>query len=124
MTNITQMKPLAVDALQAARAEYLYGELKAERWSLRLLESQTGIPKSTLASKFNGSSPVLAADIELFAEILKRDAVKLFADYLSVGPAGIEPTTSTVEAGRFTDLADFRDRKRKQQYPPIGEIGA
>jgi hypothetical protein len=41
-----------------------------------------------------------------------------------VGPAGIEPTTSTVESGRFTDLGEYRDRKRKQEYPAIGELGA
>jgi hypothetical protein len=39
-----------------------------------------------------------------------------------VGPAGIEPTTSTVEAQRFNEVIDIRDR-RKQQHPTVTEFG-
>lgn len=85
MSNIAQLHPSVSDEKQAARAQFLSDTLKADRWSLRLLQQETGIPKSTLASKLNGSSPILAADIELFAEVLRRDPVGLFADYLSAG---------------------------------------
>lgn len=116
MTNISQLHPVAIDATQAARAQFLADELKSERWSLRLLQDRTGIPKSTLASKLNGSSPILAADIEVFATVLKRDAVDLFRDYLAAGtgkaptpkggglsvpPTGIEPATFGTNVRRF-----------------------
>ena len=46
MTNISQLHPIDIDATQAARAQFLADELKSERWSLRLLQDRTGIPKS------------------------------------------------------------------------------
>lgn len=85
MSNISQIHPSTGDEIQVARAHFLNDTLKGERWSLRLLQDRTGIAKSTLASKLNGSSPILAADIELFADVLRRDPVDLYAAYLAAG---------------------------------------
>ena len=43
-----------------------------------------------------GDTAFLADELEGIARLLRRDPVGLYADYLTVGPAGIEPTTSTV----------------------------
>lgn len=70
-----------------------------------------GMSHSVLASRLNGSTAFLAEDIEDIAKLLKRDAVELYAEYLSVGPAGIEPTTSTVESGQLAPVVDIMSRK-------------
>ena len=141
MTNISQLHPIDIDATQAARAQFLADELKSERWSLRLLQDRTGIPKSTLASKLNGSSPILAADIEVFAAVLKRDAVSLFSDYLAAGtgkaptpkggglsvpPTGIEPATFGTNVRRFPLERTRRagDRDHGTMHPIVAIGGA
>ena len=113
--NVTDLRP-DPNSVRTARAQHMHGLLKADRWSISAAALQLGINKSVLASRMNGTTAFLADEIEAIAGLLRRDAVTVYMEYLSagfpdpgtnnaptangegenVGPAGIEPTTSTV----------------------------
>lgn len=52
-----------------------------------------GINHTVLASRMKGETPFLADEIESIAELLKRDAVDFYREYLSVGTIAPEPQT-------------------------------
>lgn len=124
MTNISHIRGEGPDEIQAARASVIWTALKAERWSLRLLEQRTHIPKSTLSAKMNGHSPMLAADIELFAEILGSDPVELFRAYLGGGDDTTNRRNSVPKVAGSTPvggtLISFPDPRARDTPPRVG----
>ncbi|WP_157509481.1 helix-turn-helix domain-containing protein [Glaciibacter superstes] len=92
---ITRSSQESAENTQSVRAKYLDDCLKAERWSYRLLETRTGIAKSTVASRLKGETALTFGDIEVFAQVLNRDPVELFGTMLRLtdtkkGPASEE----------------------------------
>ena len=79
-----------------ARASFVGNALKSERWSTRQAALALGMSHSSLGDRLKGNTSFLAEDIEDIATLLKRDPVEFYADYLAVGPTGLEPMTSTV----------------------------
>lgn len=67
------------EAAQQARAKYLDDALREERWTYRKLEARTGISKSVIASRLTGTTPLLMSEVEIFADVLRRNPVELFA---------------------------------------------
>ena len=98
--NVSNLRPLG-DEMRSARAAHIHGLIKSERWSIRQAALQIGMNHGVLASRMNGSTPFLADELESLARLLNRDPVEFYAEYLKVGPTGLEPMTSTVESGRF-----------------------
>ena len=90
--NIVHLRPEG-DAARATRAQFIHGLLKSERWSVRQAALAMGMTSSVLATRMNGSTPFLADELEKIAELLKRDPVKFYAEYLEVGRTGLEPVT-------------------------------
>lgn len=103
------------EEIQSARAAYIKNHLDAERWSLRLLEGRTGVPKSTLSSRLSGATPLTFGDIELFAEVLNRDPVEFFRELreLPDQDSNLEPTHFKLarESMEVIDLAAAREQK-------------
>jgi hypothetical protein len=95
MDNITALRPTA-DAVRATRAAFVHQALKSERWSIRQAALQLGMNHAVLASRVNGSTPLLADEVEGIAHLLKRDPAEFFAAYLNAGttgPTGSNPRT-------------------------------
>jgi transcriptional regulator with XRE-family HTH domain len=90
------------ESVQLARARYLDDALRDERWSRRQLAMRTGLSKGVVNSRLNGETPLNVDEITIFAKILRRDPVELFATLMSIrdenGPASEEagPNVGTV----------------------------
>lgn len=102
--NITQLRDHN-DPVRTARATYVHGELKGERWSIRQAALAIGVTHTVLGSRLKGETPFTGEELERVATLLKRDPVGFYAEYLSVGPAGFEPATSTVKTRKSDHLA-------------------
>ena len=112
MKNSAAKSPVAPDAIRVARATFVRDSLKSERWSTRAAALAIGSNHNSLGARLRGDTAFLAEDLEAIAGLLKRNPVEFYGAYLMagmsnaptpvtgggdlVGPAGIEPTTSTV----------------------------
>ena len=104
-TNAHGYSPTDTQHARAAHLRYLL-----EPWSLRKLEARTGLGRNYLAGRLNGDTAISIADVEVLAPVIRMTPEELFLELLaqtenphqspdgghSVGPAWIEPTTSTV----------------------------
>lgn len=70
--------------LQLARASHLR-EL-FEPWSLRKLETRTGIGRGTLQGRFNGTTALTLSDIEVLAPVIRMTPEQLFLELVNVTP--------------------------------------
>ena len=112
------------DATRMRVANNLNAELKRQRWSIRKASTALGVTLSYLTRRTSGDTELSASDLELFSEFLEIPIERFFlndekapaaargragASGISgivdisgrVGPAGLEPTTSTVEERKF-----------------------
>lgn len=90
--NIAHLRP-EEDTLRVARAKYMHGLLKAERWSIRAAALQIGMNHTVLSTRMNGSTAFLADEIESIAQLLKVDPVDLYRSYLTAGSTPTQPPT-------------------------------
>jgi transcriptional regulator with XRE-family HTH domain len=63
-----------------------------ERWTYRKLEARTGISKSAIASRLKGETELMFGEVEIFADVLRRNPVELFAALLAL-PADAKKAT-------------------------------
>ena len=114
-TNVIPMQKDHARELRRMRGEFIRALIEDDDRSARYVAIQIGLNPTSMGERLKGKSPFLADELEGVARALKLDPVKLYADYISVGPAGIEPTTSTVESGRFDNpivsLSEWRARE-------------
>lgn len=106
------------EARQIAQAAYLWDELSSERWSYRTLATRVGTSKSKIESRMKGDTPLMFGDIEIFAEVLRRDPVELFATLHGITnytPKGSLSDYSSVAS--ITELHDFRVQKQARLRP-------
>ena|GEM_PF-2713170 len=124
MKNALKPEGLAAhaDEVRATVARNLDELLKAERWSRRRAAHELGLTHTYVNSRASGQTDLSASDIAMFADFLDVPVSRFFdpasdhdddnvtpmprrggdtrrrSIYLldGVGPAGIEPTTSTV----------------------------
>lgn len=126
--TLARMSNLAISGedVQAARAAHLR-EL-FEPWSLRRLEARTGIGRGTLQTRFNGTTAVTMADIEILAPVVRMTPVELFSELLAVtpnnekGPASEEtgpdvPPTGVEPATYGTNVRQLRPRVPARLVP-------
>lgn len=99
--------------LRRARGEFVKNVIVDEHErSARFVAVRIGLSPSTMGERLNGKSPFLADELESIARVLKIDPIEFYSRYIQVGPAGFEPTTSTVEVREFDD----------QQIAPVTSI--
>lgn len=111
VSNLTELRPSG-DAVRVARAKFVHGLLKSERWSVRAAAHAIGITNSVLATRMSGSTAFLADEIEAIAGLLKMDPVEFYGRYIAVGP-DMDPNPSHSDyksAGSVAYMADFRAR--------------
>lgn len=84
-------------------------------WDQQLTQTtfgaQVGIDQSALAKKLRGQRGWSLDEVSSVASALGVSVGYLFGEGDGVGPAGIEPTTSTVEARRFAPIVDINTRR-------------
>ena len=73
--------------------------------------SMIGIDQSALAKKLRGTRGWSLDEVVAVARALDVSVAQLFGE---VGPAGIEPTTSTVETRRFAQPASLAAWRRRR----------
>lgn len=87
-------------------------------WDMKITQTQMGqrigVGQSTLSKKLRGERPWFSHELRDAASMLGVSVGYLFGENDGeVGPAGIEPTTSTVESGRFASTVIHADFGRK-----------
>ena len=82
--------------VRLARASFIRGLIEAEDRSVRYVATKIGLSPSTLGERLSGKNAFLADELEALAPIVRMTPVGLYAEYIAVGPAGLEPTASTV----------------------------
>ncbi len=82
MTNV--VPSTTADAIQHARAAHLRDLF--EPWSLRKLETRTGIGRGVLETRFKGTTALTMADIEILAPVIRMAPEELFAELLAINP--------------------------------------
>lgn len=125
-------------AVRRTRAAFVKQLLDDDGRSVRYVAPFIGISHSALGDRLKGKAPFLADELENIARVLKMDPVRFYAAYISagtpqspdseeagrgsgadargvrhlvfVGPAGIEPTTSTVESSRLAPVTPIFGR--------------
>jgi transcriptional regulator with XRE-family HTH domain len=102
--------PAALDSVNAARGRALRELLSGERWTGRSAAMRLGVNYAYVNRRLLGEVELSFSDVQAFAPLVQKSDVELFA-YLAnvdstVGPAGIEPTTSTVEERRFDVIGE------------------
>jgi len=112
-SNVTPLRS-ETDPLRTARASFVHGALKDERWSIRQAALAMGVSHSVLSTRLKAETAFLAEELEQIAGLLKRDPVDFYRDYLAVGPEGLEPPASSVKSGVVIagpwGLADLGER--------------
>ena len=88
MTN-TATGSSATD-LQLARAGRLRDLI--EPWSLRKLESRTGLGRNYLSTRLSGTVALSISDVEVLAPVIRMTPAELFAELLTVGNDEKAPT--------------------------------
>ena len=103
MSSQTNVTPIADDArlLRRARGAFVKNLIDQEERSARFVAIRIGLNPTSMGERLKGKSPFLADELEAIARVLRVDPVDFYSQYVKVGPAGIEPTTSTVESGKF-----------------------
>lgn len=76
--------------LQLARAERLRDLI--EPWSLRKLESRTGLGRNYLSTRLSGTVALSISDVEVLAPVIRMTPAELFAELLTVGNDENAPT--------------------------------
>lgn len=106
-SNVT---PIADPAhiLRRARGAYVKQLLDDDDRSMRYVASRIGISPTSMADRCKGKVPFLADELEEIASVLKMDAVKFYAEYISVGSGGFEPPTSSVESRGLAPVTPIR----------------
>lgn len=116
-------------AVRATVAHNLSAELKAQRWSQRAAATALGLTPRYVNSRAIGDVDMSASDLAMFAEFLDVPIARFFdethdrdsnvtsinakkaptrmGEGRKVGPAGIEPTTSTVEYRHLAEVLPF-----------------
>lgn len=90
MSNVTELH-IKSDTRRSNRADFVRQALTHERWSMRKAAMALGMNHTVLSSRTRGDTAFLAEEIEAIAELLHRDPVQFYADYLNSGnraPAG------------------------------------
>ena len=77
-----------VQHARAAHMRYLF-----EPWSLRKLEARTGIGRSKLHSKFNGTTEFSIGDIEILAPVIRMTPAQLATELYAI--TGNEKSAAT-----------------------------
>lgn len=96
MSTVTKLHGENPDGIQAKRALYLRDLLKEERWSVTAAAARIHMPKSTLAERLRGASPLMLDDIERLAPLVNRTPEGLYAELIHIdGP-------NTSETRRYT----------------------
>lgn len=86
-------------AIRKARGQFVKSRIEDDDRSARYVAARIGLNPTSMSERLRGKSPFLADELEGIAKTLKLDPVEFYRDYIAVGPAGIEPTTSTVQTG-------------------------
>ena len=100
-----------------AVADNLAAEMARKRVSGRSAAKALGLTQAYVARRVSGDTPLDVNDLMAFARLLGIDpAVLLRVSPGEVGPAGIEPTTSTVktwvpQTGRMAEVIDLASRR-------------
>lgn len=83
-------------------------------WDRKITQTEMGnvinVGQTTLSMKLRGKRPWYSSELRAAATHLGTTVGYLFGEDDGVGPAGIEPTTSTVESRRFATVTDIRER--------------
>ena len=110
--GMTSAAVLASEDIRDIIAGNLRAELTRQRWSNRKAAAALGLTHVYVGRRANGEVELSGTDLALFAGLLEIPVAKLFegttktpaatnGDGGQVGPAGLDPATSTVESGRF-----------------------
>lgn len=77
-------------------------------WDRKITQTEmgrvVGVGQTTLSKKLRGERPWYTTELRAAASMLDVSVGYLFGEDDAVGPAGIEPTTSTVEAQRLAPI--------------------
>lgn len=115
MTSQGNVTPLVDPGrlLRRARGQFVKNLFDEDGRSARYVAGQIGLNPTSMSDRLRGQAPFLADELESIARVLKMNPVDFYAQYISVGPTGFEPMTSTVEEPRFkpehdADILPFR----------------
>lgn len=113
MSTVTKLHGDNPDDLQVKRALYLRNLLKEERWSVTAAAARIHMPKSTLAERLRGASPLMLDDIERIAPLVNRTPEGLYAELIHIdGPNTSETRRYTVPkvgaTAKVTRLDEYR----------------
>lgn len=106
MTSQSNVTPILDDAqrIRRARGAFVKSLIDAEDRSARYIATRIGISPTSMSERLRGKAPFLADELEGIARALKMDPADFYSQYISVGPDGFEPTTSTVEYRRLAQI--------------------
>ena len=80
-------------------------------WDRKITQTEmgrvVGVGQTTLSKKLRGERPWYTSELRAAAGMLEVSVGYLFGEGEGVGPAGIEPTTSTVETFRLAPVVDI-----------------
>lgn len=119
---MSEINPAASpEDIQRARGEWLKKALiDNERWSLRKLETATGLGKGKLALRFNGQSAISVSDVEVFAPLLRMTPEELFKNLreLPAMDSNHEPAGNESAAETRAHITDIRSKARRTKTVP------
>lgn len=98
VTNLATKQPSGNAHMGGIR---LWEMLDAERWTFRKLEARTGLKVGVISSRMRGVTPLTIEEVQVFADVLGRNAVELYADLVAVdmptpGEAEVAPNRRTL----------------------------
>jgi transcriptional regulator with XRE-family HTH domain len=102
MTQVVELSSVSGKRdIRVARASFIRGLIEDDDRSVRYVAQRMGVAPSTLGERLSGKTAFLADDIAAIAEVLRRNPIELYGQYLDVGLGGFEPPTPTVKSVRL-----------------------
>ncbi|GAA1315642.1 helix-turn-helix domain-containing protein [Leucobacter albus] len=83
MSNVTQIATKQPAGNAHVGGIRLWNMLENERWTFRKLEARTGIKVGVISSRMRGVTPLTIEEVQVFASVLGRNPVELYAELVN-----------------------------------------
>ena len=106
-SNVTQIAD-AAHILRRARGQFVKTLIEEDGRSARYIALKIGVSPSSMGERLRGKAPFLADELESIARSLKLTPGDFYSRYISVGPEGLEPPTSSVKTRGLATVHQLR----------------
>lgn len=105
-TNVTPITS-APQNLRRARGAFVRSLMENDDRSARYMAGKIGISPTSMGERLSGKSPFQADELEHIAVALKMEPGDFYLQYISVGPEGYDPPTSSVESRELAPVTSI-----------------